>query len=141
MEHIPYGYRIENGKAVVDETAAGRVRRLFENYLSGDSLKKAAENAGITGNHGTIKLMLRNRRYPGDDFYPSIISEEMFNAAAEELQSRAERLGRNGHVRKKRSVNVPVRFTFISAADYFEDPIRQAEYMYGLIKAEVTNIE
>ena len=92
-------------------------------------------------NHGTIKLMLQNRRYPGDEFYPPIISEEMFNAAAEELQSRAERLGRNGHVRKERSVNVPVRFTFISAADYFEDPIRQAEYMYGLIKTEVTNIE
>lgn len=40
VEHIPYGYRIENGKAVVDETAAGQVRQLFENYLSGDSLKK-----------------------------------------------------------------------------------------------------
>ena len=71
--------------------------------------------------------MLQNRRYPGDEFYPPIISEEMFNAAAEELQSRAERLGRNGHVRKDRSVNVPVRFTFISAADYFDDSVRQAE--------------
>lgn len=141
MEHIPYGYRIENGKAVIDETAAGRVRQLFENYLSGDSLKKAAENAGITGNHGTIKLMLQNRRYFRDDFYPPIISDKMFNAAAEELRNRAERLGRNGHVRKERSVSVPVRFTFISAADYFEDPVQQAEYMYGLIKTEVTNIE
>ncbi len=45
--------------------------------------------------------------------------QDMFNAAVEELQSRAERLGRNGHVRKERSVNIPVRFTFISAADYF----------------------
>lgn len=141
MEHIPYGYRIENGKAVVDETAAGQVRQLFENYLSGDSLKKAAENAGITGNHSTIKLMLQNRRYFRDDFYPQIISEEMFNAAAEELRNRAERLGRNSHVRKERSVNIPVRFTFISAADYFENPVQQAEYMYGLIKSEVTNIE
>ena len=141
MEHIPYGYRIENGKAVIDETAAGRVRQLFENYLSGDSLKKAAENAGITGNHSTIKLMLQNCRYQGDEFYPPIISEEMFNAAAGELQNRAERLDRNGHVRKERSVNIPVRFTFISAADYFKDPVQQAEYMYGLIKTEVTNIE
>lgn len=141
MEHIPYGYRIENGKAAVDETAAEQVRQLFENYLSGDSLKKAAENAGITGNHSTIKLMLQNRRYFRDDFYPQIISEEMFNAAVEELRNRAERLGRNGHVRKERSVNVPVLFTFISAADYFEDPVQQAEYMYGLIKTEVTNIE
>ena len=141
MEHIPYGYRIENGKSVVDEIAAGRVRQLFENYLSGDLLKKSAENAGITGNHGTIKLMLQNRRYLGDEFYPPIISEEMFNAAAEELRNRAERLGRNSHVRKERSVNIPVRFTFISAADYFENPVQQAEYMYGLIKSEVTNIE
>ena len=85
--------------------------------------------------------MLQNRRYLGDGFYPPIISEEMFNAAAEELQSRAERLGRNGHVRKERSVNIPARFTFISATDYFEDPVQQAEYMYGLIKTEVTNIE
>lgn len=69
---------------------------------------------------------------------PSTIFRIFLYAA---LQSRAERLGRNGHVRKERSVNVPVRFTFISAADYFEDPIRQAEYMYGLIKTEVTNIE
>ena len=45
--------------------------------------------------------------------------QDMFNAAVEELQSSAERLGRNGHVRKERSVNIPVRFTFISAADYF----------------------
>ena len=141
MEHIPYGYRIENGKVVVDETAAWRVRQLFENYISGDSLKKAAENADITGNHGSIKLMLQNRRYFRDDFYPPIISDKMFNAAAEELRNRAERLGRNGHVRKERSVNVPVRFTFISATDYFEDPVQQAEYMYGLIKTEVINIE
>lgn len=58
------------------------------------------------------------------------------NIAAEKLQSRAERLSRNGHVRKERSVNVPVRFTFISTADYIEDPAQQAEYMYGLIKTK-----
>ena len=141
MEHIPYGYRIENGKAVVDETAAGQVRRLFENYLSGDSLKKAAENASIKANHGSIKLMLQNHRYLGDGFYPPIIRGETFNAAAEERESRAERLGRNGYTKQERSVTIPLRFTFISATDYFDDPVQQAEYMYGLIKTEVTNIE
>lgn len=141
VEHNPYGYRIENGKAVVDETAAWRVRQLFENYISGDSLKKAAENAGVTGNHGTIKLMLQNRRYTGDDFYPPIISEELFNAVAAECEIRAERLRRNGCIRKERSANVPVRFLFESASDYFDDPVQQAEYMYGLIKTEVTSNE
>lgn len=141
MEHIPYGYRIENGVAVIDERSAEQVQRMFENYLNGDSLIKAAENSGIKGNHGSIKLMLQNRRYLGDGFYPPIISEETFNAAAEERENRAERLGRNGYIRQERSVNVPVRFLFESASDYFDDPVQQAEYMYGLIRTEVTNIE
>ena len=141
MEHIPYGYRIENGTAVIDEMAAEQVQRMFVNYLNGDSLIKAAENAGIKANHGSIKLMLQNRRYLGDGFYPPIISEETFNAAAEERERRAERLGRNGYIRQEQSVNVPVRFLFESASDYFDDPVQQAEYMYGLIKTEVTNIE
>ena len=141
MEHIPYGYRIENGIAVIDEMAAEQVQRMFVNYLNGDSLIKAAENAGIKANHGSIKLMLQNRRYLGDGFYPPIISEETFNAAAGERESRAERLGRNGYTKQERSVTIPLRFTFISATDYFVDPVQQAEYMYGLIKTEVTNIE
>ncbi|MGN0683118.1 MAG: recombinase family protein [Oscillospiraceae bacterium] len=141
VEHIPYGYRIENGVAVIDESAAEQVQLMFENYLNGDSLIKAAEKTGIKGNHGSIKLMLQNRRYLGDGFYPPIISEETFSAAAEERESRAERLGRNGYIRKERSVNVPMRFLFESASDYFDDPVQQAEYMYGLIKTEVTNIE
>ncbi len=141
MEHIPYGYRIENGIAVIDEMAGEQVQRMFVNYLNGDSLIKAAENAGIKGNHGSIKLMLQNCRYLGDGFYPQIISEETFNAAAEERERRAERLGRNGYIRQEQSVNVPVRFLFESASDYFDDPVQQAEYMYGLIRIEVTNIE
>ena len=47
MGHTPYGYRIENGIAVVDEDAAGKLRRLYTNYLSSMSLKTAAAEAGI----------------------------------------------------------------------------------------------
>ena len=35
MRHIPYGYRIENGRAAIDETQAATVRELFQNYISG----------------------------------------------------------------------------------------------------------
>lgn len=35
MGHTPFGYRIENGKAVIDEAAAAHVRDLYKNYLSG----------------------------------------------------------------------------------------------------------
>lgn len=95
MEHIPFGYRIENGVAVIEERSAEQVQRMFVNYFNGDSLIKAAENAGIKANHGSIKLMLQNRRYLGDGFYSPIISEKHFKATAGKRESRAERLGRN----------------------------------------------
>ena len=46
--HIPYGYRIENGVAVIDEGQAEQVRTLFSGYLSGLALVPAAEAAGLT---------------------------------------------------------------------------------------------
>lgn len=46
MRHIPYGYRIENGLAVVDEEKVAVVRKLFHNYISGLALILAAEKSG-----------------------------------------------------------------------------------------------
>lgn len=48
MGHTPYGYRIENGIAVINEEAAGMLRKLYENYLSGLSLKDAQPRLGST---------------------------------------------------------------------------------------------
>ena len=57
MGHTPFGYRIENGIAVIDEDAAGKLRKLYENYLSGLSLKDAAAKAGLDTYHGTAKRL------------------------------------------------------------------------------------
>lgn len=72
MGHTPYGYRIENGKAVIDEAAATQVRELYKNYLSGLSLTNAAKEAGLDLLHSGAKRMMRNSHYLGDDFYPAI---------------------------------------------------------------------
>lgn len=40
MGHTPFGYRIENGIAIIDEPAATKLRQLYKNYLSGMSLLK-----------------------------------------------------------------------------------------------------
>ena len=45
MGHIPFGYRIENGIAVVDEKTAAKLKMLYTNYLSGMALIKAAKEA------------------------------------------------------------------------------------------------
>ena len=42
-----------------------------------------------------VKNMLQNKHYLGDDFYPQIIDNEIFNAAKMELSERSSRLGRN----------------------------------------------
>lgn len=38
MRHIPYGYKIENGMAVIDEKEAAVVREFFDCYISGLAL-------------------------------------------------------------------------------------------------------
>ena len=73
MGHTPFGYRIENGKAVIDEAAAAQVRDLYKNYLSGLSLTNAAKEAGLNLFHSGAKRMMLNRHYLGDDTRPSLI--------------------------------------------------------------------
>lgn len=68
MGHTPFSYRIENGKAVIDEAAAAQVRELYKNYLSGLSLTNAAKEAGLNLLHSGAKRMMLNRHYLGDDF-------------------------------------------------------------------------
>ena len=80
MGHTPYGYRIEDGKAVIDEAAATQVRELYKNYLSGLSLTNAAKEAGLDLLHSGAKRMMRNMHYLGDDFYPAIIDKHSFHA-------------------------------------------------------------
>jgi hypothetical protein len=79
MPHIPYGYKIVDGKAVIDEEQAARVRTLFEGYISGLALKTAAEKAGLQIFHGSAGRMLRNTHYLGDEYYPAIIEKELFD--------------------------------------------------------------
>ena len=138
MGHTPFGYKIVSGKAVVDEVAAGQIRKLYENYLSGLSLENAAKEAGIKTYHGTVKKLLSNRHYLGDAFYPAIIDEETFTKASLEGDRRSEKLGRNNRVPAPKVKKAPTRFTFIeSIAIQGVTPAEQAEYLYSLIESEV----
>ena len=78
MRHIPYGYWIENGRAVIDEEQAATVREFFQNYISGMALMPAAEKAGLKLYHGSAGRMLRNKKYLGDDYYPAIIDKDVY---------------------------------------------------------------
>ena len=137
MGHTPYGYRIENGKAVIDEDAAAKIRKLYEAYLAGASFQAAANEAGIEVNHCGAKRMMANRHYLGDDFYPAIIGKDTFDKAEAEKQRRAETLGRLNRKKDKPAQAAPTHFHFEKPEKNYGDPALQAEYLYSLIERSV----
>jgi glutamate/tyrosine decarboxylase-like PLP-dependent enzyme len=137
MSHTPFGYRIENGKAVIDKEAAEQIKVLFQSYLSGDSLATAAKKAGIKGFHSGIGRILRNTRYLGDEFYPAIIDKDTFNTAEAERIMRSERLGRIREPKQEKEAVYPVAFRVKESKEEFDDSFAQAEYAYSLIETEV----
>ena len=58
MGHTPYGYKIENGKAVIDNEAVTKIQNLYGAYLAGASLQKAANDAGIDVKHCGAKRIM-----------------------------------------------------------------------------------
>ena len=136
MGHTPYGYRIENGKALIDEHAAEQIKTLFRSYLSGDSLAMAAKEADIKAFHAGIGRMLQNKHYLGDAYYPAIIDHETFAAAVAERIRRAEKLGRILEPEVKKEIVYPSTFRIIKGTERFDDPFQQAEYAYSLIECE-----
>ena len=136
MGHTPFGYKIKNGCAVIDEDAAAKIKLLYEDYLSGMSLVKAAHEAGINTHHSTAKRIIQNPHYLGDEFYPTLIDRQTYEKAAAEIGRRSEMLGRNHQKKKFVIPAVPTRFFMAAANKQYEDPKLQAEYLYGLIESE-----
>ena len=138
MKHIPYGYRIENGMAVVDEAEADTVRKFFDYYISGLALMAAAEKAVLKLYHGSAGRMLRNVKYLGDDYYPALVDKATFDRAEEIRMSRAKALGRVRELEVKQAALFPTKFTMPAVKTIYENPFKQAAYAYSLIESEVT---
>ena len=137
MGHTPFGYRIENGVAVIDEDAAGKLRTLYANYLDGMSLKNAANEAGIETYHASAKRLLMTEHYLGDVFYPAIIDKETFDQVQEERIKRAAALGRLDRKSTRKPPKIPMQFSIGAIMEHYDNPATQAEYVYGLLKGEV----
>ncbi len=134
MGHTPYGYRIENGSAVINESEAECIRRIYDNYISGMGLREAAKAVGYPVVHSTVKRILTRKCYCGDDFYPPIIDAEQFQKANQELKTRSASLRMMG--RKRRTAAKPLTEFEMSVPEvHYDDPYQQAEYLYSLIES------
>ena len=88
MAHIPFGYCIEGGHAVIHEEQAARFTEFVRLYLGGISIREAAERAGLEVSYGTARKMLQNPVYAGTDYYPAIISQETLEEIRQESARR-----------------------------------------------------
>ena len=135
--HTPFGYRIIDGRALVSQKEAAQVQLIYAGYLSGLSLKRAAGEAGLTMQHSSVKQLLQNKHYIGDDFYPAIIDQETFDAAEKERKRREAVLGRDNLPRKGLCAKVPpTKFRMKKGNQVYIDPYERAQYIYGLIESE-----
>ena len=81
--------------------------------------------------------MMRNSHYLGDDFYPAVIDKESFDAVEAELSKRSTKLGRNDRYNAPKTKRPPTAFRLGDITENYDNPIRQAEYLYSLIESEV----
>ena len=135
--HTPFGYRIQNGSAVIVPDEAEQIRKIYAGYLAGQSFIEAARNAGLTMQHSSVKRLLQNKHYLGDEFYPAIVDKKTFHAAEKERLHRLEIMGRNYKTRTEtEDRKVMTRFSMKPITQKLTDPFEQAAYIYSLIESE-----
>lgn len=134
MKSIPYGYSIENGLVMICDDEAERIRKAFQLYSEGISLTKISKETGIGKAHTGMMNILKDEKYKGTDTYPEIVSEELFNKVREESRRRKEKHRRYTKTQPKL---VPyTKFVMKESVLRYEDPFRQAQYMYSLIEGK-----
>lgn len=134
MAYIPYGYRIRNGKAVIDEEEKEKLISLFEAYINGLSIENSGKTAGIPLSKRSIGNILKNPVYLGDSYYPQIISSSLFSEAQKIRQSRYQALGSFKSRKPAKPVQIQFSFRTIPPKKTYEDPAEEAEYLYSLIR-------
>ena len=136
MTHTPYGYKIEKGQAVIDESIAEKVRQLFIEFLNCGSMRAAAVKVGIDKTHSVIGRLLRNEVYLGDEYYPQLIDDELFQKVQEQRNSNARSENRIRDYIKQTPVPENIQYRIGKVQQRYENPYQQAEYAYGLIEEE-----
>ena len=133
MSRLCYGYIIRDGRLEVQEKEAEDIRKIFKNYLAGNALIKSAELAGLKKNNSSVKNILTNENYLGNDIYPRIIDSDSLEKAGQMLKERAVALGRVWE-KEKKTIKVPCKFRYKKEVALPIDPFERASYKYRLIE-------
>lgn len=106
--HLPIGYKMVDGIIQIDESKSITVKKIYSDYVNGKSIlaiaKELKENNIPNANHktnwthGAVGRILQNIKYMGDDFYPPLISKDIFHKVQEKRQQRTAQLGRTAQL-------------------------------------------
>ena len=116
-----------------EEKEAENIRKIFKNYLAGNALIKSAELAGLQKNNSSVKRILTNKKYLGNEIYPKIIDRESFEKAGQMLKERAVAMGRVWE-KEEEIIRVPCKFRYKEEGILPLDPFERASFKYGLIE-------
>ena len=133
MSRLCYGYTIRDGRLEIQEKEAENIRKIFKNYLAGNALIKSADLVGLKKNSSSVKRMLTNEKYLGNDIYPKIIDRESFEKAGQMLKERAVDMGRVWE-KEEEIIKVPCKFRYKSEEVLPIDPLERASHQYNLIE-------
>lgn len=127
-----YGYRIENGIFTIDAIQSVQVKKIYDLYIDGKSLRELAQQFGFGYSHTRVKSILMNRTYLGNEFYPPLIDTDIFETVQELIKERTKS-------RIKRSKQLPLIYSDFSIKDIdakkiHKNPFERAEYLYSLIQ-------
>lgn len=137
---IPFGYRIVDGKAQINEAEARQLKKYFSLYLDGATMAEAAREAGIQCSPTTFRNLLRRKEYCGTDYYPAIISSDYQEGLESEWERRKGQTVRQPKGRIPKGVRVYTDFRMAKKGTELvgsADPVEQMNLLYQRIRPKV----
>lgn len=96
IRNIPFGWKYENGKKVLDEREADVLRNMYRDYLQGNSLAASVrllellkieyQDGKTDWNKSRVRRLLSDKRYLGTEEYSPIIDRKTFEAVQKKLK-------------------------------------------------------
>lgn len=134
MAHVPYGYKIESGVAMLNEPEANKIKQLFTSYVEFKSIKKANDIAGIDKTHSVVGRLLKNEIYLGNDYFPQIIDKDLFEKVQNIRNSNPRSRARVDRLENNELQSRKFMFIINKSKPKYNDPYKQAEYAYSQIE-------
>ena len=90
-----YGYQFIDGMLQADEKQSRMVQEIFEVYNSGVPVSRLKDHIeGLEINRVRLSDMLSDKRYLGNEVFPKIIDQELFEAVQKRKEERRKAIGK-----------------------------------------------